>query len=105
MCAGAVELRNTLVSQFGVELPATATFDYPTVAALAAFIASQGAAPAAAQQITEIDDGLVAGDADSGASAPAAAEIDGIRYPLRAGCYKGQGTARCCSLNFSSRIA
>lgn len=37
---GAVELRNSLASQFGVELPATVTIDYPSVAALAGFIGS-----------------------------------------------------------------
>ncbi|GAB4814934.1 hypothetical protein N2152v2_001980 [Parachlorella kessleri] len=43
----AVELRNTLSSRFGVELPPTAVFDYPTSAALAEFIAQsvQDAAP------------------------------------------------------------
>ncbi len=43
----AVELRNTLSSRFGVDLPPTAVFDYPTSAALAEFIAQsmQGAAP------------------------------------------------------------
>lgn len=38
---GAVELRSTVSAAFSVPLPATAAFDYPTVAALAAFIASQ----------------------------------------------------------------
>lgn len=37
---GSVELRNSLASQFSVELPATVTLDYPTISALAAFIAS-----------------------------------------------------------------
>ena len=37
---GSVELRNLLASQFGVELPATVTLDYPSIAALAGFIAS-----------------------------------------------------------------
>ena len=39
---GAVELRNQLATSFtSVELPATLTFDYPTVNALAGFIAQQ----------------------------------------------------------------
>lgn len=42
--AGAVELRNAVTAKFGVELPATVTFDYPTVAALAGFVASRIAA-------------------------------------------------------------
>lgn len=39
--AGAVELRTGLAAEFRLELPATVTFDYPTVAALTAFIAAQ----------------------------------------------------------------
>lgn len=35
---GAVELRNAVQDAFGVELPATVTYDYPTVDALAGFI-------------------------------------------------------------------
>lgn len=54
--AGAVELRNSLTSQLGVELGSTVTFDYPTVPALARHIgsllphgdqATAGGAPAA----------------------------------------------------------
>ena len=36
-----MELRNSVNATFGVELPATATFDHPTTTALAAFIASR----------------------------------------------------------------
>lgn len=38
---GSVELRNAVGAGYGLELPATAAFDYPTVAALARFVASQ----------------------------------------------------------------
>ncbi|KAK9803914.1 hypothetical protein WJX72_004698 [[Myrmecia] bisecta] len=38
---GAVELRNAVQSRFGIDLPATITFDYPTIGTLAAFLAPQ----------------------------------------------------------------
>ena len=41
----AVELRNAVSAQFGVELPATVTFDYPTINALALYISQRTAAP------------------------------------------------------------
>lgn len=44
----AVELRNALEKRAGIELPSTLVFDYPTVAALAAFLASKVAASQAA---------------------------------------------------------
>lgn len=34
-------MRNSVNARFRVDLPATATFDHPTVTALAAFIASK----------------------------------------------------------------
>lgn len=40
---GAVELRNALSERLAVTLPATAAFDYPTIAAMATFISSQTA--------------------------------------------------------------
>jgi acyl carrier protein len=45
---GAVELRNAVAAKFGVDLPATATFDFPTLGALAAHVAGPrgGGAPA-----------------------------------------------------------
>jgi acyl transferase domain-containing protein/acyl carrier protein len=44
---GAVELRNSLSKQFGLELPATLTFDYPTVAAISGYLMETIAPPAA----------------------------------------------------------
>ena len=38
---GAVELRNALAQKLGADLPATITFDYPTVAAMARYVAGQ----------------------------------------------------------------
>ncbi len=40
---GAVELRNAVSTKFGIELPATATFDYPSADALARFVVGQTA--------------------------------------------------------------
>lgn len=42
---GAVEFRNAISSAFAVQFPATAAFDYPTVAALAPYISAQLAPP------------------------------------------------------------
>ena len=38
---GAVELRNAVAAAFSIQLPATAAFDYPTLRALAGYVASQ----------------------------------------------------------------
>lgn len=37
---GAVELRNAISAEFGMDVPATLAFDYPTLAALASFVAA-----------------------------------------------------------------
>lgn len=37
----AVELSNSVSTHFGLEVPATLTFDYPTISAMAAFLAPQ----------------------------------------------------------------
>lgn len=42
---GSVQLRNMLIERFGVELPATAALDFPTVTALAEHITNYGLTP------------------------------------------------------------
>lgn len=59
---GAVELRNVLTVRFGVELAATAVFDYPTVMALSRFISRQLAAVADHERSTP-QGGLLPSDA------------------------------------------
>ena len=41
----AVELKNAVAARFGVTLPATVAFDYPTLKAMAAFVASNMPGP------------------------------------------------------------
>ena len=41
LCTGAVELRNAVLSKFSLELPATLTFDYPTISAMVGYIAEK----------------------------------------------------------------
>ncbi len=62
---GAVELRNSLQSQLGLELPSTLVFDYPTVTALVDFLHPQ----------------LVSAISDSDSTAGPGAMSNGIEYP------------------------
>ena len=39
--AGAIDLRNSIEQHYGLELPATLTFDYPTTTAIAGFLAER----------------------------------------------------------------
>lgn len=55
---GAVELRNALASQFAIELPATLTFDYPSIAALSDFLASATLSSADAPDINSLSASL-----------------------------------------------
>jgi acyl carrier protein len=54
----AVELRNELGSRFGIDMPATAVFDSPTIAALAGFIANATNAAAAVAAALPAGDGF-----------------------------------------------
>lgn len=81
----AVELRNTLGAHFKIEVPATLTFDYPSVSALAAFLAHQTATSGAMRRGTVLD--VLSGAALAGAHASSAlaqtSDIVGLacRYP------------------------
>ncbi len=66
LTAGAVELRNSLQLKFGVELPATVVFDYPTIAALADHIASK--LPVVQQHAASLDSPAVLLSECSGSS-------------------------------------
>jgi len=48
-----VELRNAISARFGIELPATITFDYPSIEALAGFLAERLAHAGQAQQVQQ----------------------------------------------------
>ena len=62
-----MELRNAVTAAFGISLPATVSFDYPTVAALAAHVASRMGAVAAVDA-GDVGDGVPAGVDDAPAS-------------------------------------
>lgn len=57
---GVVELRNALNSVFPVDLPPTVTFDYPTITALAGFIAAN--LPTTSSTITAAEEGIYSSD-------------------------------------------
>ena len=40
-----MDLRNAIAARFHVQVPATVTFDYPTLAALAEFLMANAAVP------------------------------------------------------------
>jgi acyl carrier protein len=76
---GSVELRNSLEARLGLQLPATLVFDYPSISALAIYLAGRADLPApgsAAEDATEASEDEEEGDnislAGSDLSLPAA---------------------------------
>ena len=51
---GAVELRNSVASKYGIDLPATISFDQPTVRALAGYLAAMLAPQRRTQLQTDV---------------------------------------------------
>ena len=79
---GAVELRNSLGTRFGIELGPTATLDYPSIAALTQHVASL-VAPAAARPVA-----IAASAWKDSEQAAAALHVVGMScaYPGAAAC-------------------
>ena len=77
-----MELRNTLQRQLSVDLPTTLTFDYPTVSALAGFLASQALLASAGGNATP---GTGASQPGPGAQAASVMQVRcGLRDPSHA---------------------
>ena len=81
--AGAVELRNALGSKFGVELPPTVIFDFPSVAALAGHLATTLAVPSAPALLG------MSGDFQPGDLSDDSSASDGEHKPARASRHGG----------------
>ena len=87
---GAVELRNAVRAHFALEVPATLTFDYPSVASMAVFLAPQTASSlmeGGVRRATALDvhsgASALAGGQRASAAPVRASDIVGIacRYP------------------------
>ena len=82
---GAVELRNAVSVEFGLQLPATVTFDYPTLASLAAYVAENTGEAAALGHDSGPEDTYLPAPADQPASDCTALVAVSSRYPSPAG--------------------
>lgn len=60
----AVELRNTVGAKFGVELPATVIFDYPSIRALAQHLTEQGSVQNDSDEEDSMDMDMIPDDLD-----------------------------------------
>lgn len=82
---GAVELRNTIATKFGIEdLPATLVFDYPTAHALAAYLGSMQGPTAARTALATVPERTPAiAQRQNAAWLPRTTEVIGLscRYP------------------------
>lgn len=103
-----MELRNAVGSSFGLDPPATLTFDYPTLSALAAYVVEHAPAATAGADEAELDDQADAWavlPAELAAEAPAGAQLSALvaascRYPSANG-----GAASLGDLSPSASVA
>ena len=85
VAAGAVELRNSVMSKFGIDLPATVTFDYPSIAALAGYVVSRTGPRQAAARPKGLAGSLVAAALTAGSGRRATiTEVVGISSAVAA---------------------